>query len=374
VRRTAALIAGGGPAGAAAAIALARQGTRPLLIEREHTVRDTVCGGFLGWDALAQLDALGIDVAALGARPIDSVRIITGNRTAEAALPDRAAGLSRRTLDSALLQAAEAAGAGIERGVRLRSADPIRREILLSDTATIGCDALFLATGKHELRGVARAHGREVGTLAIGLRARLGASPALTAALAGVIELHLFDGGYAGLLLQEDGSTNLCLSVSPERLAGLRPEALAAALAQEAPALGARLDAAASVGRWSAIAGIPYGWRATSSQSGIFRIGDQSAVIASLAGDGIAMALASGREAAACLLRSGPEGAVRFQRDRRRHVALPIAVAGLLRSVAEQHPHLRSGFVALFREAPALVGFGARLTRGGHAPNRGARH
>ncbi|HZF94101.1 MAG TPA: FAD-dependent monooxygenase, partial [Allosphingosinicella sp.] len=50
--RTRALIVGGGPAGAAAAIALARAGAAPELIERSAGPRDVVCGGFLGWDAL----------------------------------------------------------------------------------------------------------------------------------------------------------------------------------------------------------------------------------------------------------------------------------------------------------------------------------
>jgi menaquinone-9 beta-reductase len=122
VRRTAALIAGGGPAGAAAAITLAQGGARPLLIERQAEPQDVVCGGFLGWDALSSLDALGIDAMALGARPISMMRLIAGERRVEAALPHMAAGLSRRTLDAALLDRAAAAGAAIERGVAIRRA------------------------------------------------------------------------------------------------------------------------------------------------------------------------------------------------------------------------------------------------------------
>ena len=55
MRRTAALIVGGGPAGASAAIALARGGAKPVVIERSPGERDLVCGGFLGWDAIAAL-------------------------------------------------------------------------------------------------------------------------------------------------------------------------------------------------------------------------------------------------------------------------------------------------------------------------------
>ena len=65
------LILGGGVAGCAASIALARKGRCVTLIEREPTPRHKVCGEFLSGEALEDLHALGIDVASLGAVPID---------------------------------------------------------------------------------------------------------------------------------------------------------------------------------------------------------------------------------------------------------------------------------------------------------------
>jgi flavin-dependent dehydrogenase len=117
VRRAAALIVGGGPAGSAAAIALARAGVAAELIERSDGPHDIVCGGFLGWDALAALGRLGLDSAALGAHPIRRLRLVSAAHRIEVALPRLAAGLSRRTLDEALLGAAAAAGAEVARGV-----------------------------------------------------------------------------------------------------------------------------------------------------------------------------------------------------------------------------------------------------------------
>ena len=55
MRRTAALIAGGGPAGSAAAITLARGGQAPLVIERDRETGDALCGGFLSWRSLETL-------------------------------------------------------------------------------------------------------------------------------------------------------------------------------------------------------------------------------------------------------------------------------------------------------------------------------
>lgn len=356
MRRTDALIAGGGPAGAAVAIRLARGGATPLLIERQTGPRDVVCGGFLGRDALAALDALGVDVKALGARPITRLRLIAGDRTAEADLPFAAAGLSRRALDEALLEQAEQAGARIERGVAIRAAEGPLWALRLDDGATIATDALFLATGKHELRGLARPRGEDGG--AVGMRVAIDPGPALRDALAGVIELHLFRGGYAGLLLQEDGRVNLCLSIARARLAEGGGATLAAI--DDAPRLQERFGGG-SAGAWSAIAGVPYGWRAEGGATGLFRLGDQAAVIASLAGDGVAIALASARLAAEHYLASGSDGAAAYQRAFARHARRPIAIAGMLRSLAEGR--IARTALPLIAGVPGLAARFARLTR-----------
>lgn len=358
MRRTHALIAGGGPAGSAAAIVLAGRHGRPLLIERHRDPHDVVCGGFLGWDALAALERLGLDAIVLGARPIGRMRLIAGDRIAEADLPRQAAGLSRRILDEALLAHAAKAGAAIERGTAIRGAD--ERTLRLADGATIAGDALFLATGKHELRGLARP-GRSEDDLAIGLRTRLAPSAALGAGLNGVIELHLFRGGYAGLLLQEDGSANLCLSVARSRLGGRNGAALIADLAREAPRLAERFGSAAAIAPWQAIAAVPYGWRARTTVPGLFRIGDQSAVIASLAGDGVAIALRSGQDAAAAWLRDGADGAIRFQHRFAAEARRPLRVAGTLRRIAETG--MAPSLVRLLARMPGAMRLLARSVR-----------
>ena len=360
MRRARALIAGGGPAGSAAAIALARSGAEPLLVDRSEGPRDVVCGGFLGWDALAALRRLGLDAAALGARPIARLRLISGARSVEAKLPRLAAGLSRRALDEALLQAARAAGAELVRGRAARAAEGLR--LRLNDGGEIEAEALFLATGKHELRGLARPLEGRSEEPAAGLRAALAATPALAAPLAGTIELHLFDEGYAGLLLQEDGCANLCLSVSRRRLAAAgSPAALVEELGREAPRLGDRIGGAAPE-PWEAVAGVPYGWSARTSEPGLFRVGDQAAVIASLAGDGIAIALASGLAAAGAYRSGGAEAASAYQSAFARRAARPLAVAERFRRAAERSGP-RGALMRLLAAMPLLVPLAARLTR-----------
>lgn len=353
VRRTPALIIGGGPAGAAAAITLARGGREALVIERSAGPRDVVCGGFLGGDALRLLDQLGLDAEALGARPIERLRLVADGRGAEAPLPWRAAGLTRRMLDEALLAKAVSEGAEVRRGTKVSEVRD--RTAMLADGTSISADTLLVATGKHELRGLERLPPEERRRLSIGLRCTIAAS----ADLAGVIELHPFDGGYAGLLVMEGGKANLCLSATQQRLqeAG-GAQALLARLSDEQPALGSRI-ALADAGAWSGIAGVPYGWRARRASPGLLRLGDQAAVIASLAGDGVAIALSSGMAAAQALL-AGREG--EYQPRFARQAAVPLRTADALRYAAERKAGRRV-MIDLMRAFPAAAGLVARLTR-----------
>jgi flavin-dependent dehydrogenase len=354
MRRTSALIVGGGPAGSAAAIRLARGGLKPLLVERSDGPRDVVCGGFLGWDALAALRRLGVDPDRLAARPIARLRLLSRTAEVETPLPGAAGGLSRRRLDEALLDAAREAGAELVRGRAVRAVDPAARRVRLDDGTEIHADSLLIATGKHELRGAER--DAAIDTAAVGLRTSIGG----TRGLEGMIELHLFRGGYAGLLLQEDGSANLCLSVSRGRLreaGGIEP--LVRELTQELPRLRARLDGGEPSG-WIAVAGVPYGWRARTTSDGVYRVGDQAAVIASLAGDGIAIALESGIAAAVAILdgRTAPD----FQDGFARRAAAPLRIAESLRRAAENGP-ARRVLMGLLHRAPGLARSAARLTR-----------
>ena len=363
MRRTPALIVGAGPAGAATAILLARAGTPPLVIERNREPHDTVCGGFLGGDAIALLKRFGLEPAILGAPAISRARLVAGGRLVEADLPFAAAGLSRQALDAALLARAAKEGAMVERGIAVRRVDLDRRRLHLGDETAIETEALFLANGKYEVRGATRTVLAKKDP-ALGLRVRLEPSAYLAHALRGVIELHLFRQGYAGLLLQEDSGVNLCLSVAQSRLreAGGQPAQLIAALAREAPVLADRFSAARSAGEWSTVARVPYGWRLRNGQYGLFRLGDQAAVIASLAGDGIAIALHSAIRASHCFLRGGAEAALAYQSGFASRARRPIAVAGMLRHCGET-PWIAGPILSLFRHTPGLLRKAAAVTR-----------
>jgi flavin-dependent dehydrogenase len=258
-----------------------------------------------------------------------------------------------------MLDHALAAGAAIETA----TVRGIKGIAVQTDGDTIEADSIFLATGKHDLRGLARPRfGGNDPTL--GLRMRIGPHPKLTALIGSSIELHMFDRGYAGVLLQEDGSANLCMAVRKSRLmeAGGKPATLFAELANVNPHLAERLAWLTQDREPDAIASVPYGWRALDTQNGLFRLGDQAAVIPSLAGEGIGIAVASGVAAAEAWLDGGAESAPNYQQRFAARAKRPIAVARFLWERGEQ-PWSAGMAVRALKLAPDIADFLARATR-----------
>lgn len=357
------LVVGGGPAGSVAAMRLAQAGIHTLLVEKSDEGHDPVCGGFISADALGLLRRAGIDPDILGGHPVNRMRFQLGLRRLEADLPFPAIGLSRRRLDAILREAAHDAGATMQFGRSARSLTG-GRTASFADGTNIAADAVILATGKLNLRGIARPGESTYGSAKVGLRMALRPSTACTADLTGLIELHLFADGYAGLVLQEDGTLNLCVSVGAQRLrdAGGSPDQLLAMLKCEAPLLLQRIAAGTPIGGWSSIARIPYGWRATETLPGLFRVGDQAAVIASLAGDGIGIAIASATAASDAFLKGGPAAAPTYQRAFARRARRPLACAELLRAIAES-PSWSRPIARMLSIRPQVLAWGATATR-----------
>jgi flavin-dependent dehydrogenase len=215
-------------------------------------------------------------------------------------------------------------------------------------------ESLFLATGKHDVRGAARP--RSANDPALGLRLRLAPSPGLARRLTRTIELHLFDGGYAGVVLQEDGSANVCLAVRKSLVgeAGANPTELLARLAKKHPHFALRLEPGWREARIETIGSVPYGWSARTTEPGLFRLGDQAAVIPSLAGEGIDIALASGIAAAEAWLEGGAAAATAYQQALRTRVRAPLMWAGAAWGLAERPAIARLGLAAA-RLAPHLL-------------------
>jgi flavin-dependent dehydrogenase len=328
-RRTDHLVIGGGLAGSMTALRLTSAGREVALLERERAAHHKVCGEFLSREAVDCLAAAGVNPIELGAESIRLVRLTSKRRVIKTALPFAALSLSRCVLDEALLTRAAQAGCMVERGAFVESLE--KRDGLwhaeLRGGECWSAPTVFLANGKHDLRGLERAPGPHGDMVGFKLHWRL--APLQTAAMRGYMELYLFPGGYGGLSLVEGGVANFCLVVRRVALRkiGGWPELLAA-IQHENPHVAERLRGASPL--WErplAISSIPYGYLAE-RPNGLWSVGDQAAVIPSFTGDGMSIALHSAMLAAQMHL--GGANADEYHRALHAHLSRGIRLATAL--------------------------------------------
>jgi flavin-dependent dehydrogenase len=288
------LVIGGGLAGSMVAIRLATAGRQVTLLEKETTANHKVCGEFLSPEAVGYLNQVKINPLDLGAAAIRFVRLSSKHRVAETALPFTALSLSRFALDEALLSRAEECGCKVQRGSFVEQLS-IQNDLWLAQLRggeSVCAHAVFLANGKHDLRGWERAHTGQGDLVAFKLHWQL--DPAQTEKLRDFIELFLFPSGYGGLSLVERNIANLCLvirQVELRRIGGWQK--LLASILDDNRHLKQRLHGAKALwDRPLAISSIPYGHLA-GQPSGLWCVGDQAAVIPSFTGDGMSIALHS---------------------------------------------------------------------------------
>jgi geranylgeranyl reductase family protein len=216
------LVVGAGPAGAIAAMVLARAGARVRILDRATFPRDKLCGDTVNPGTLSMLRRLNVatEIEASGLK-IRGMRV-TGERgeDIEGSYPHGLYGvsLSRREFDWALLGHAMKAGAAFEENVTVRDA------IIRDDrgTSTVcGVKATSKGTAlAFNAPVVIAADGRR-SALAFGLglaahaaRPRRWAVGAYyeTAREAGSLgEMHIRSGWYVGVAPLPGGLTNVCL-------------------------------------------------------------------------------------------------------------------------------------------------------------------
>jgi len=223
------VVVGAGPGGAVAARELAGQGASVLLVDRAVFPRAKVCGCCLNPAAQAALRSVGLGrlAAELGAVPLDRVRLAAGAR--EACIRFRAVALSRESMDTALAQAAVAAGAVLHQGVRavLGPVERDRRTIQLhgeGGSATVSARVVIAANG---LAGRLDPSdpafdSRPVPGSRIGVGCVIPAENAAAFYEPGQVFMATARGGYLGLVRLEDGRLDLagCLDAAFLREAG----------------------------------------------------------------------------------------------------------------------------------------------------------
>jgi menaquinone-9 beta-reductase len=359
---TGVLVIGAGLAGSSAAITLARAGREVTLLEKELEPHHKVCGEFLSHEALSSLHALGIDAAAIGAVPIHSVRLAGRLGVSEVALPFAAMSLTRRKLDEELLCLAANVGSKILRGHRVQKLERNAKDwqITLDNAQTIYAPTVFHATGKHDLHSHARPNGTQNDLIAFKMYWRL--APQQSAQLEGHVELCLYRGGYCGLQPVEGGIANLCCLIrrSVFQQIGGKWEALLQSISSACPHLHQRLEGAIPMlSRPLAISAIPYGFIRQTTED-LWHLGDQAAVIPSFTGDGMSIALHSGRLAAEMFLDGASPRS--FQQRLHDQLAQQVPFATFLSKCLVTEPQ-RTVMEAIARLWPGVLGLIAKRTR-----------
>lgn len=309
-----ALIIGGGPAGAATAVLLAKAGWSVAVIEKARFPRRKVCGEFLSATNLPVLRELGVAEAFsdLAGPPIKSVGLFAGTRMLRAPMPrppwdaggfGRACG--REHLDTLLLARAAQVGASMWQ--------PWTAEQLSNDGKQHICRIVSKATrAVAELRApiIIAAHGSwERGSLPtqpmridprpsdlLGFKAHF----RQCALPSDLMPLFVFSGGYGGMVHTDGNRVSLSLCVRRDRLERCRramPQAYAGAavlahIRQSCRGVRESLARAVQEGEWLSTGPIRPGIRRSPNEA-IFLIGNAAGEAHPVIAEGISMAIQS---------------------------------------------------------------------------------
>jgi flavin-dependent dehydrogenase len=308
-----ALVIGGGPAGATAALLLARAGWSVVLVERCLFPRQKVCGEYLSATNLPLLDRLGVGTLfrELAGPPVRKVALFSGKTIVHANIPrptrsppEWGRALSRERLDALLLERASRAGADVRQPWQVRS--------IVRDGDRYRCEAKSMASGAAAIltaRVVVAAHGSWCsGTLTTAPPRRPPAASDLLGFKAhferstlerDVMPLLTFPGGYGGMVHCEGDRVSLSCCLRRDQLTAVRQrwrgDVGGAVLAhiQEA-CLGVRcaLEGARRTGSWLAAGPLRPGMRRP-AHAGVFLVGNAAGEAHPVIAEGISIALQS---------------------------------------------------------------------------------
>jgi menaquinone-9 beta-reductase len=363
------LIAGAGPAGAMAALMLARAGVRVLIVDRAKFPRDKICGDTLNPGALRVLARHGLRQQVDRGFPIHGM-LLTGPTGAQvrglygSGIIGRS--LLRREFDQILIEAAVAAGAQFQEGVRVQG--PILEQASGSKVPSVH-GALLVGRDGRTLRIPAQmtiaADGRR-STLAFALK--LAHQPARPRrwAIGGyfqevdgldiVGEMHVRRGHYIGVAPLPGGVVNACY-VSASREGMAQPAAQLLRALWRDPLLRERFVRARITGPVTVLGPMAVDVPRAGVR-GLLLAGDAAGFIDPITGDGVRLALRGGELAAETALASleHPERPWHDTLTRRRAQAF----AGkhrfnrLIRSVVASEHAVRAGAVSA-SIAPSLM-------------------
>lgn len=359
------LVIGGGPAGAVAAMLLARGGVRTILVEQQRFPRDKVCGECLSATGIGVLDAIGLRQGIeSAARPTLLRRTLlhpVDGGSLELSLPRPIWGITRSALDTHLLNAA----AGVRvlqparcEAIRWASTGVVAtvRSLWNSAVEQIAVDQVILADGKAALLTP-----KPVATGDLGVQSHWQRVSGPNDA----IELFGVEGHYGGIAPVNEGIWNVSFSVPASivrRFAGDLDAMFGSFIAQNAT-LRDRLRPARRSGAWHASPlprfAVSHHWPA-----GVIPVGNAAAAVEPIGGEGMGLAMRSAQLAVEAILDAHRSGRhVDTAALRRSYRGLWDARRLACRAIARvlSSPSLSTAAVALADRSPALSRLAIRL-------------
>jgi len=307
-------IAGAGPAGTSAAIHLATQGARVLLVEQKRFPRAKLCGEFISPECLPHFERLRVAdqmISAGGATLTQTVFYSRKGRSVNVpsewfGANGRALGLSRAEMDQKLLERAKSAGAavledthaselildhGCVRGLRLKCGNEIKdHHALVTIDATGRARALARKlNSRRKPEHISRYR-------LVAFKAHLENAQVAE----GACEIYFYPGGYGGLSSVEGGASNFCFIASAKdvRRCGSDPEAVIRESVFRNPRAAHTLAHAHTRSEWLSVSLESFGPRKLVPAEGLLTVGDAAAFIDPFSGSGMLIALESGELAA----------------------------------------------------------------------------
>ena len=285
------IVAGGGPGGSTAAALCSQRGLRVALFEHTQFPRQKVCGDVINPNCWPVLQKLG---AAETVRALPHHEICAASFAAPTGgvltipMPRAATAIRRSVFDHALLEHARSCGVKVFENETVHKVTSERRV-----TTSLGCyrarTAIIGADGRHSVTaqsaGLVRALAE--GDEHISFQAHFRAPPSLD----GCVQLHLFRGGYCGVVRVDSERANVCI-VTDRRGARFRSdcEALFAHTVHQNPHFRDLGIEPKPLDPWQSIHPLRRPMNVP-ARNGVFLVGDALRVMEPFTGQGILFAL-----------------------------------------------------------------------------------
>jgi len=305
------IIVGAGPAGASAAIHLARNDLRVLLVEQKKFPRPKLCGEFISPECQKHFENLGVAEAMHNSAPTALTEtVFYSSRGHNVSIPSNwfggtaALGLSRAVMDDVLLRRAQACGVHVIENATIN--EPIVDEQTVSGVRLKEHE--YFAPLTIDATGRARILSKKLNPIERRSKRKLIAFKAHlrnTRVAANACEIYFYPDGYGGLSTIEGDIGNLCFIISAEQVKHhhSNPDVIVREVIMKNRRAAYTLANAQLESEWLSASWERFGRRQPNPAAGLIAIGDAAAFIDPFTGSGMLMALESGELAANVIVR-----------------------------------------------------------------------